>query len=54
MYQGAPKVDLTAVGGVGTPPGFDAELAKEEKNIQDDLNEFKFYPVVAIGLSYRF
>jgi len=29
-------------------------LAKEEKDIQDDLDNFKYYPVLAMGVSYRF
>lgn len=54
IYQGSPKVDLSADGLKASNSTFQSELAKEEKNLQSALNEFKVYPVIAIGLSYRF
>ena len=54
IYQGSPKADLSADGPVASDPTFQNELAKEENNLQSDLDAFKVYPVIAIGLSYRF
>ena len=54
IYQGLPKVDLSADGPIASDPTFQNELAKEESNLQSALDEFKIYPVIAIGLSYRF
>lgn len=54
IYQGSPKVKLSADGPISTQPAFLAELAKEEKNLQDDLDKYKIYPVVSLGLIYRF
>jgi hypothetical protein len=55
LFQGSPNVDLTSTGGIqSNNPFFLSELAKEEQNLQDDLDEYKYYPVVAIGLSYVF
>lgn len=54
IYQGLPKVDLSADGPIASDPTFQNELATEEKNLQSDLDSFKVYPVIAIGLSYRF
>lgn len=54
MFQGAPKADLIATGPIASNTEFQAELAKEENNLQDDLDKFEFYPNIAIGLSYRF
>jgi hypothetical protein len=54
VYQGAPDVDLSVTGPIANDITFQRDLAKEEGNLQDALNEFKFYPVVAIGISYRF
>ena len=54
IYQGSPKVDLSADGPISSNPTFQIELAKEESNLQSDFDEFKVYPVIAIGLSYRF
>ena len=33
---------------------FYTELDKEAANLQDDLSEFKFYPVLKLGIGYRF
>ena len=54
IYQGSPKVDLSADGPIASDPTFQNELAKEENNLKSDLDDFKVYPVIAIGLSYRF
>lgn len=54
IYQGLPKVNLSADGPIASDPTFQNELATEEKNLQSDLDSFKVYPVIAIGLSYRF
>ena len=32
----------------------DAEIAKEEANMQKELDEFELYPVLALGISYGF
>ncbi len=54
IYQGSPKVDLSADGTSASDPTFQSQLAIEEENLQDDLDEFKVYPVLSIGISYRF
>jgi hypothetical protein len=56
FYQGAPKVSLTAhpVNPALVPPAFYADLEKERQKVEDDASKYKFYPVVNLGLSYRF
>jgi hypothetical protein len=56
LYQGAPKVSLTAhpVNPAIVPPTFFADLEKERQKAEDDASKYKFYPVVNLGLSYRF
>lgn len=55
LYQGSPDVTLASEGGsLSNDPTFQAELKKEEQNFQDDIDNFKFYPVASFGLSYRF
>jgi len=54
IYQGSPQVDLSADGPIASDPTFQEDLSKEEDNLQDDLEKFTVYPVVAIGVSYRF
>ncbi len=54
IYQGSPDVSLSASGPIASNSAFQADLTKEENNLQDELDNFKFYPVIAIGLNYRF
>jgi len=54
MFQGTPTADLSATGPIAFDPEFQAELAKEEKNLQHDLNDYEFYPNISIGFNYRF
>jgi hypothetical protein len=54
LFQGSPDVTLQADGPIASDPGFQTDLALEKSNFEDDLNNFEIYPVVAIGLSYRF
>lgn len=67
LFQGSPEARLTGSGiatdttnggntsvDLATDPAFNAELTKEEQNLNDDLKDFKAYPVISAGLSYRF
>lgn len=52
IMAGSPTIDLTADGTASSDPAFQAELAKEEKDIEDDLP--RFWPVIMLGATYRF
>jgi hypothetical protein len=54
MFQGVPGISLTADGTMSGDPTFQADLAKEEANVQDEADKFQFYPVLSIGISYQF
>ena len=54
MLQGSPDVGLASSGPLANDPTFKADLAKEEKDIQDDADVFRIYPVLAFGISYQF
>ena len=54
MFQGVPGVSLTADGTMSGNPAFQADLAKEEADVQDEADKFQFYPVLSIGISYQF
>jgi len=65
LYQGSPSVDLNATGTAtddssgltvdfSTDPTVQAEVRKEEKELEDDLGNFDFYPVISFGIGYRF
>lgn len=53
-FQGSPDVTLTADGPISTDAAFQADLEKERKDMEDDIDQFKIYPVIAIGVSYKF
>lgn len=51
LYQGKPK---TSISTSKTVPGLAADIAAEKAKLDNSLNKFKFYPVAAISLSWRF
>ncbi len=54
IYQGSPDIDLSANGSLANDPTFRSNLQKEEDNLQDDLDDYKVYPFVTVGIIYRF
>jgi hypothetical protein len=58
FYQGEPNVGLTAVCGVGVPAGtctqIQNDVAAEQASLQEEVSDYKFYPVVSFGIGYRF
>ena len=54
FFQGEPKVEFTATGTATAAPGFSDDLETEEEDAQEDLSEFQVYPVIVLGLNYKF
>ncbi len=54
LYQGSPQASLLASGPIALDPGFQADLAQELDDLQDDLDSYKLYPVLSLGLSFNF
>lgn len=54
LWQGDPLVTLTADGTLSGDPGFQADLEVERQEIEDDLSEFKVWPVLSLGFVYNF
>ena len=54
LWQGDPLVTLTADGVLNGDPGFQAALEAERQEIEDDLSEFKAWPVLQLGFVYNF
>lgn len=55
MFQGSPRVsDLRSTGTLANDPLFRAELERERQEIEDDIDQFKIYPVIQLSLSYLF
>lgn len=52
LVQDSAKASLTQVGGVVTVERGD--LDREEQQLEDDLDEFDLYPVISLGIGYRF
>lgn len=54
-FSKAPKVNLTATGGaLASDPAFLAQLQIEEAQAREDAKDFKYFPVVQVGLTRRF
>ena len=49
LYQGKADVRLRASAGVSQ-----ADLTQEERELEDALDDYKYYPVITYGFSYRF
>jgi hypothetical protein len=47
-------VRLNATGPIASQPEFQANLAIEERNLEDDARPFRFYPVLSFGLAIGF
>jgi hypothetical protein len=57
-YQGSPEIAVSAEPSIAVPPDveqrFRADLERERQRIEDDAEDYTLYPVVSVGLSYRF
>lgn len=53
-FTDSPDVSLAANGTLASDPTFQANLAKERQEIEDDLEPFEFYPVLSLGIFFRF
>lgn len=51
LYHGTPSVSLTTTKSV---PGLQAEIDKEMQSINQDIRDYKLFPVIQVGLSIKF
>ncbi len=55
MFHGSPTLRLSADGALAGNPAFQAELEKERQSIEEDFAKVaRFYPVISLGLAFRF
>jgi hypothetical protein len=54
FYMGDPDVTLRSTGTLAGTGAFQADLAREESNIEDELEFLGFYPAITLGFTYRF
>jgi hypothetical protein len=52
--QGSPDVHLIASGPLRDDPAFTANLVRETRDIEEDVEWFRIYPVLSIGLTFGF
>ncbi len=53
FYQSEPDISYSTTGLLASDAGFLVDLEREKKELEDALDQ-SFYPVVALGFSYRF
>lgn len=55
MFIGDPDVNLTAEGGLASMfPAVQDDLEREAQNLEDELDQYKYYPVISLGVTRRF
>ena len=54
LWQGDPKVVLTADGSLADDPSFMEQLEQERLELEDDMDALKAYPVVSLGFNFNF
>jgi hypothetical protein len=55
MFQGKPEAqNLVATGTLASNAAFLAELEKERQKVNQDMEDYKFYPVVQLSIFYAF
>lgn len=54
-WSDKPEVGLDSTGGtLSNDPAFRARLADERASIQSDVEDYGYYPIVQLGLNYKF
>lgn len=54
LYQGSPNLSYTATGPLANNPTFQADLEREKQELEEDIDEFEYYPVISMGIMYQF
>jgi hypothetical protein len=53
-YHGSPTIAIEIDGPIASDPIFQNELDREVQELQDDIEGYRFYPVVSLGFSIGF
>lgn len=54
LWQGTPRVSLSATGPIASDALFQSELAIEQLELQNAVDDYEVYPVASLGLSWNF
>jgi len=53
MFQGSASVDdLSASGTLGNNATFNADLEQEKADLEDEMEPYQYYPVLAVSIGY--
>lgn len=53
-FTGPADLDLSATGPLAADPAFLADLERERQDVEEDLDDFRFFPVLAVRFFFRF
>ena len=54
MFQGSPEVTELSTTGTLSDPELQADIERERSEIEQDLDNYKYYPIVQLSLGYAF
>lgn len=55
MFTGSPEASLSSSGGtLSSDPTLRAALREEEQSLEEDIEDYKLYPLLTLGATYRF
>jgi hypothetical protein len=60
VHLGRPRVDYSLSGSLVDAarsyygPAFDERITQEQRQAEEDLSKYRYYPVVSVGFAYRF
>ena len=54
LWQGSPKVDISTDGILSGNPIFEASLEAERLELEDNLSDYKVWPVISLGFVVNF
>lgn len=54
LWQGEPSVAMTADGLAASQPAFQAALEAERLELEDDMSDYKAWPVISLSFVYNF
>jgi len=54
LWQGAPTVTMNSTGLLANDPTFQAALETERLELEDDMSNFKAWPVFSLGFVFNF
>ncbi len=55
MFTGSPEIALDASGGILTDdPVLQAEIQREVENLEEEVDDYEYYPVINLGVAFRF